>query len=107
VIREEGFLGCSIRCMSDVNVVGKRAGTILSDHINKYFLSFYVFLMASVRELNCQTVLSFYVFLMASVRELNCHTVFLFMCFLWLQFGNLIVTLFFFLCVSYGFSSGN
>jgi hypothetical protein len=30
----------SIRCMSDVNVVRMRAGSILSEGINKYFLSF-------------------------------------------------------------------
>jgi hypothetical protein len=34
------FLGHSIRCMSDVNVLRKRAGTILSDGINKYLLHF-------------------------------------------------------------------
>jgi hypothetical protein len=42
--------------MSDVNVVRKRAGIILSDGINKYFLSFLCVFMASVRELNCHTV---------------------------------------------------
>jgi hypothetical protein len=50
------FLGHSIRCMSYVNVVRKRAGTILSDGINKYFLSLLPGFMASVRELNCHTV---------------------------------------------------
>jgi hypothetical protein len=40
------FLGRSIHCMSDVNVVRKRAGTVLSDSIN-YGLS---------SELNCHTV---------------------------------------------------
>jgi hypothetical protein len=34
------FSGLTIRCMSDVNVVRKRAGTIWSDGINKYFLLF-------------------------------------------------------------------
>jgi hypothetical protein len=29
------FLGHSIRCMSDVNFVRKRAGTVFSDGINK------------------------------------------------------------------------
>jgi hypothetical protein len=33
------FLGHSIRCMSDVNVGPKQAGTVMSDGINKYFLS--------------------------------------------------------------------
>jgi hypothetical protein len=33
-----------MRCMSDVNAVRKRAGTILNDGINKYFLSFCVVL---------------------------------------------------------------
>jgi hypothetical protein len=33
------FLGHSIRCMSDVNIMRKRAGTILSEGINKYLLS--------------------------------------------------------------------
>jgi hypothetical protein len=42
--------------MSDVNVPRKRARTILSDGINKYFLSFLCGFMASVRELNCHTV---------------------------------------------------
>jgi hypothetical protein len=42
--------------MSDVNVAGKRAGTILSDGIKKYLVFFCVVLMASVRELNCNTV---------------------------------------------------
>jgi hypothetical protein len=36
--------------------VQKRTGTIRSDGINKYFLSFLSVLMASVRELNCHTV---------------------------------------------------
>jgi hypothetical protein len=39
-IQEEAFLKQLIHCMSDVNVVQKRAGTILSDGINKCFLSF-------------------------------------------------------------------
>jgi hypothetical protein len=39
-IREDSFLGHSIRCTCDVNVVRKRAGTILSDGINKYFSRF-------------------------------------------------------------------
>jgi hypothetical protein len=34
------FIGHSIRCMSDVNVVQKRGETILSDGINKYFYLF-------------------------------------------------------------------
>jgi hypothetical protein len=34
------FLGHLIGCMSDVNLAQKRAGTILSDGINKYFLYF-------------------------------------------------------------------
>jgi hypothetical protein len=38
--REEAFLRHSILCMRDVNIVRKRAGTILSDGINKYLLSF-------------------------------------------------------------------
>jgi hypothetical protein len=38
--RKERVLRHSIRYMSDVNVVSKRAGTILSEGINKYFLSF-------------------------------------------------------------------
>jgi hypothetical protein len=42
--------------MIDINVVRKWAGTILSDGINKCFLSFYVFFMASVREVNFHTV---------------------------------------------------
>jgi hypothetical protein len=42
--------------MRDVNVVRKWAVTILSDGINKYFLSFCVVFMASVPELNCHTV---------------------------------------------------
>jgi hypothetical protein len=42
--------------MSDVNVVRKRAGTILSGSINRYFYLFCVVFMASVRELNCHTV---------------------------------------------------
>jgi hypothetical protein len=37
------FLGHSTRCTSDVNVVRKRAGTILRDGINEYYLSFCVF----------------------------------------------------------------
>jgi hypothetical protein len=53
-MREEAFSRTSDHCMSDVNVVRKRAGTILNDGINKYHVSF----------------------------------------FLWLQFGNLIVTLY-------------
>jgi hypothetical protein len=43
VIREEAFFGGhSIHCMSDVNVVRKQGegGTILSDGINKYSVSF-------------------------------------------------------------------
>lgn len=47
----------SIRCVSDVNVVQKQAGTVLSDGINKYLL-FGVGFMASVRELNCHTAYS-------------------------------------------------
>jgi hypothetical protein len=39
-IREEAFFGHSSRCMGDVNVVRKRAGTIMSDSIN----TFYIFL---------------------------------------------------------------
>jgi hypothetical protein len=55
-IREEAFLGHSIRCMSDVNVVRKRARTMLTDGINKYFFFiFCVVFMVSVRELNCHT----------------------------------------------------
>jgi hypothetical protein len=43
--------------MSDVNVVPKRAGTILSNGINKYFLSFLCgFLWPQFRNLNCDTV---------------------------------------------------
>jgi hypothetical protein len=49
------FLRNKIRCMSDVNFVRKRAGTILSDGINKYFYLFCVVFMASVREINCHT----------------------------------------------------
>jgi hypothetical protein len=33
-----------VSCMSDVNVVRNRAGTILSDDINKYLSSFVLFL---------------------------------------------------------------
>lgn len=51
------FLGHSIRCISDANIVRKQMGTILSDGINKYFLTFLCgFFMASVLELNCYTV---------------------------------------------------
>jgi hypothetical protein len=57
VIREKRFLGRSSRRMSDVNFVQKRAGTILSDGINK-FLSFLCLFMTLVRELNCHTVYS-------------------------------------------------
>jgi hypothetical protein len=39
-IWEEVFFRQSIRWMSDVNVVQKWAGIILSDGINKHFLSF-------------------------------------------------------------------
>jgi hypothetical protein len=39
-IREEAFSGTSNRCMSDLNVVRKRARTMLSDGINEYFLTF-------------------------------------------------------------------
>jgi hypothetical protein len=55
---EEAFSRVFDSLMSDVDVVRKRAGTtsILSDGISKYFLYFYVVLMASVRELNCNTV---------------------------------------------------
>jgi hypothetical protein len=42
--------------MRKLNVVQKRAGTILSDDIDKYCLSFCVVFMASVRELNCHNV---------------------------------------------------
>jgi hypothetical protein len=43
--------------MSDVNIVRKRAGTILSDGIHTHFFIFLGdFFMASVRELNCHTV---------------------------------------------------
>jgi hypothetical protein len=38
------FLGHSVHCMSDVNVVLKRAGTILSDDINTFFIFFVWFL---------------------------------------------------------------
>jgi hypothetical protein len=38
--------------MNDVNVVRKRAGTILSDGIDIFFCVF----MASVRKFNCHTV---------------------------------------------------
>jgi hypothetical protein len=54
-IEKKRFLGHSIRCINDVNVVRNRAGTLLSDCINKYFYLFVVF-MVSVRELNCHTV---------------------------------------------------
>jgi hypothetical protein len=39
-IWEEAFTLYSIRCMSDINIVRKRTGTILSDGINKYFSYF-------------------------------------------------------------------
>jgi hypothetical protein len=39
------FLGHSIHCISDVNVVWKPAGTILSDGINKYFYLFFVWFL--------------------------------------------------------------
>jgi hypothetical protein len=45
-IQKEAFS----RCMNDVNVVWKGVGTILSDGINKYFVSFWCGFMASVRE---------------------------------------------------------
>jgi hypothetical protein len=46
------FLWHSISCMKDVNVVTKRARTILSGSINKYCFTFCVwFLMVSVREI--------------------------------------------------------
>jgi hypothetical protein len=46
------FLGHPIRYMRDVNVVRKRAGTILSYDINNFLCVF----MGSFRELNCHTV---------------------------------------------------
>jgi hypothetical protein len=55
-IWEEAFSRAFVRCMSDVNIARKWAGTILSHGINKYFLSFFVVFMASVRELNCHIV---------------------------------------------------
>jgi hypothetical protein len=39
-IWEKAFFSDMIHCMSDVNVVHKEAGTIMSDGIDKYFLSF-------------------------------------------------------------------
>jgi hypothetical protein len=45
--------------MSDVNVMRKRARTIFSDGINKYFLSF-LCVYGLIRELNRHTVYSVY-----------------------------------------------
>lgn len=42
-LREEPFSRVSIRCMSDVNIMPKEAGTILSDCNNKYFIFFVCF----------------------------------------------------------------
>jgi hypothetical protein len=53
-IQEEAFSWHSIRCMSNVNIVRKWVGTILSDGINKFF--FVWFFMVSVWELNYHTV---------------------------------------------------
>jgi hypothetical protein len=58
-IWEEAFLGHSIHCMSNVNIAQKWAGIILSDGINKYFLSFLCVFTASVWELHCHTVYNF------------------------------------------------
>jgi hypothetical protein len=55
-IQEQGFLGHSIFCISDVNVVPKRAATILSEGISKYFLSSLCSFIVLVRELDCHTV---------------------------------------------------
>jgi hypothetical protein len=48
------FLRHSADCMSNVYVVPKQSGTILSDGINKHVCLF-MFIMASVQELNCHT----------------------------------------------------
>jgi hypothetical protein len=45
------FPGIRFFCIRDINVVRKRAGTILSDGINKYYL-FCVVFMTSVLELS-------------------------------------------------------
>jgi hypothetical protein len=42
--------------MTEVSIVQKREGTILNDGINKYLLSFYEILVASVWEPNCHTM---------------------------------------------------
>jgi hypothetical protein len=42
--------------MSDTNFVQKRAGTILTEGINKYFLLFVWFLWPQIREHNCPTM---------------------------------------------------
>jgi hypothetical protein len=53
--RKKRFLRHLIRSMS-VNVVWTLAGTILSDGINKYFLSFLCGFYGLSWELNCHTV---------------------------------------------------
>jgi hypothetical protein len=50
------FFKSAYGCMSDVNVVRKRAETILRDGINKYFYPYLCGFMASFRELDCHTV---------------------------------------------------
>jgi hypothetical protein len=50
-IQEAVLSQAFVHCMSNVNTVKKREGTILSDGLNKYFLSFlYGFSMAPVWE---------------------------------------------------------